>query len=1253
MKFEYKIGGTISSEHPSYIKRAVDEDLYTNLLQGNFCYVLTSRQMGKSSLTAQVIEKLRQDGIKCSWYDASFAGDKENVTANQWYRGLINRWVNELGLREFVNVKKFWEQREEFTFLERLDEFVNKILFTHISSSVVIFIDEIDSTINLDFTDDFFAWVRYCFNAREENPNYKRLTFCFAGVATPTDLIKDKNRTPFNIGKLIEPLRFQEDELNPLMEGLREQVVDQRRVQHEIHKWTGGQPFLTQRLCKLIQSEVEKIEFGQEEELIAQVVKNKIINNWEYNDEPVHLKTIRDRLLQDENKAISLLGLYRQILKGIELGESIELGDKLSEVRALRLAGLIVSEKGQLFVYNEIYRRVFSAEWVAKELERLRPYAVSLAQWLANDRDDKYLLTGQGFLDAQQWSLTRQLTTEDSQYLASSQKLHTEDFQAQAEEIIRRAKKKATLFTSIGVSGLIASMIASGIAWLNFNEVRWKTQIEQASSEVLSNHPKPSLERTIAAIKVGRELQKKIKGVHFNNYPSHTPLFALRQAIATDYWHEANRFAIPYDHNTASLAISADGKIIVSSTGLELPIRDGPISSLYETSKSASLVSYNDDENEKKYLADKKIVRVWRRDGSLITTFKSHRYNVVSVAISANGQTIVSKDFVGTTMIWSQDGRLIKTISSSCYDYLSGIKTETCSSGHTEVDISDDGQTIILSDGFEIKILSRDGSLIKTINIEKQQNEINRIKISGDGQTIVVLGDNTITIWNRKGSLVKTIKGVFEKLPIKSKSKETISTSLLKTKPVFQPVNFTSKLPQLKPKPIFYSVEVSADGQTIVSGSNDETVRIWRRDGSLVSTLKGHKAEIYSVGVSDDGQTIASSSGQAVKIWRGNGSLLANLTNVNTDLDFSGDARILFASAMVISADGQTIAYGSWDNQLRIWQRDESLISTINRNQDKNTKLSNDGQIFFVVKENRAELRNIDGSLITELDSFQLTPNTELLTISADSQTIIVREDKRKGSLGTYKYTTRIRRKDGSLVASLGDISDARISADGKTIATYSSYGEKIKVWQRDGSLIATLDHNATSGHNANRLAVSADGQTIVSANGTITAEWDQDSTAKVWQRNGSLISTLIGHKAAIYDLAASADGQTIVSGSEDKTVKVWNRDGSLIATLVGHQARVYSVGVSADGQTIVSGSKDKMVKVWRKDGSLIATLPTSDEVGHVSISADGQTIASESRDSIKIWHLNLDRLLDKGCAQIKGYLISHPEVNQEGLCPK
>ena len=79
------------------------------------------------------------------------------------------------------------------------------MLLRQIATNLVIFIDEIDSVLSLNFpTDDFFTFIRACYNQRVDQPAYNRLTFALLGVATPSDLIQDKKRTPFNIGRAIE-----------------------------------------------------------------------------------------------------------------------------------------------------------------------------------------------------------------------------------------------------------------------------------------------------------------------------------------------------------------------------------------------------------------------------------------------------------------------------------------------------------------------------------------------------------------------------------------------------------------------------------------------------------------------------------------------------------------------------------------------------------------------------------------------------------------------------------------------------------------------------------------------------------------------------------------------------------------------------------------------------------------------------------------------------------------------------------------
>ena len=65
----YVTGGTMGRDVPSYIPRGADEEFYQTLVEGRFCYVLTSRQMGKSSLMVRAAGRLREDGTHVAVLD--------------------------------------------------------------------------------------------------------------------------------------------------------------------------------------------------------------------------------------------------------------------------------------------------------------------------------------------------------------------------------------------------------------------------------------------------------------------------------------------------------------------------------------------------------------------------------------------------------------------------------------------------------------------------------------------------------------------------------------------------------------------------------------------------------------------------------------------------------------------------------------------------------------------------------------------------------------------------------------------------------------------------------------------------------------------------------------------------------------------------------------------------------------------------------------------------------------------------------
>ncbi|PHS38195.1 MAG: hypothetical protein COB07_08860 [Sulfurovum sp.] len=106
------------------------------------------------------------------------------------------------------------------------------------------------------------------------------------------------------------------------------------------------------------------------------------------------------------------------------------------------------------------------------------------------------------------------------------------------------------------------------------------------------------------------------------------------------------------------------------------------------------------------------------------------------------------------------------------------------------------------------------------------------------------------------------------------------------------------------------SVAISEDGKTIISGSWDQTIKIWdSASGTLLNTLKGHEDRVKSVAISKDGKTIISGSYKTIKIWdRESGKILKTLEGHTSSVN-----------SVAISKDGKTIISGSGDNTIKIW----------------------------------------------------------------------------------------------------------------------------------------------------------------------------------------------------------------------------------------------------------------------------------------------------------------------------------------------
>ncbi|WP_293061991.1 MULTISPECIES: hypothetical protein [unclassified Moorena] len=477
------------------------------------------------------------------------------------------------------------------------------------------------------------------------------------------------------------------------------------------------------------------------------------------------------------------------------------------------------------------------------------------------------------------------------------------------------------------------------------------------------------------------------------------------------------------------------------------------------------------------------------------------------------------------------------------------------------------------------------------------------------------------------------------------------------------------------------SVSFSPDGQLIASGSRDKTIKLWRKDGTLLKTLRGHRAGIHSVSFSQDGQIIASGSeDKTVKLWRKDGSLVMTLdgpdghTKTVHCVSFSRDRQMIASASedktiklwskdgvllqtltghsdsvlgVSISPNGQLIASASKDKTIKLWRRDGTLLKTWQAHTQPvvSVRFSPDGNtIASTSTDNTVKLWQTNGELIDTLEGHR----NWVLDVSFSS-------DGQRLATASADHTIKLWNSDGELIETLAGHSemvlDVSFSPDNKTIASASA-DKTIRLWASDGGILAPIRHNQTvrsvsfspdgemiataSADNTIQLlrlqdrtikAFSAHGEGLTgisfSPDSTIMASASEDKTVKLWNLDGSLLHTLEGHQDQVWGVSFSPDSKLIASASADETVKLWNLDGTLFKTLEGHQDQVWGVSFSPDSKQIASASNDGTVKLWNRDGKLLNTFKEhNDAVNWVSFSPDGEMIASASSDgTVKLWN--------------------------------
>ena len=448
-------------------------------------------------------------------------------------------------------------------------------------------------------------------------------------------------------------------------------------------------------------------------------------------------------------------------------------------------------------------------------------------------------------------------------------------------------------------------------------------------------------------------------------------------------------------------------------------------------------------------------------------------------------------------------------------------------------------------------------------------------------------------------------------------------------------------------------VDVSPNGQIIASASQDNTIKLWKADGSLITTLKdpslrdqgevAHAASVLEVNFSPDGQTLASASmDNTVKIWNvADGKLLKTFSDSN------------WISSVSFSPNEQIVATACADKTVKIWslnhdqppkvlQGHTDTVMDVSFNKEGNllASVSKDGSVRLW-NTRTWKLQRIFQTPGAQIYGVSFSPDSRLIASSSgdspirlwtlNSSTPTKPELVKKSGLNV-RFS-----QDGQTIAAAGQdgvirllnkkgvpleelrghqqsAGTVRFNPTDSNMLVSGSLDGTIRVWDRRG--IPSPNHKLAN--KVSKLAFNP-----VNTNVINLASGHEDGTIRLWKQNGTLIRELKEHKDYVSSMSFSSNGRMLASASSDNTVKLWDLSTQVSKTLTGHNKPVTAVSFSPDGRLVASASQDKTIKLWTTaEGQLQNTLEGhKDWVNSLNFSSDGKLIASGSSDgTVKLW---------------------------------
>jgi WD40 repeat protein len=419
------------------------------------------------------------------------------------------------------------------------------------------------------------------------------------------------------------------------------------------------------------------------------------------------------------------------------------------------------------------------------------------------------------------------------------------------------------------------------------------------------------------------------------------------------------------------------------------------------------------------------------------------------------------------------------------------------------------------------------------------------------------------------------------------------------------------------------------------------TALITLGNAALFTPLAGHTNTVYAVAFSPDGKTLATGSlDQTVRLW--NVSDPAHPTPLGQPL--TGHTNSVYAVAF--SPNGRTLATDSGDRTVRLWNvanpaHPITLGPPLTGHTDNISAVafSPDGRTLASGSNDRTvRLWNVS-------DPAHPTPLGQPLTGHTDYvKAVAFSPDGRTLASGSYDRTVRLWNvSDPAHPTPLGQpltghansVNAVAFSPDGRTLASGSA-DWAVRLWNVTDPAHAIPLGPPLIGHTnpVYAVAFSPDGRTLATSSA--------DHAVRLWNIPSTLMT---GHTNPVYTVVFSPDGRTLATGSGDRTVRLWNVADLAHPTLLGppltgHTSNVEAVAFNPDGRTLATGSRDRTVRSWNvTDPAHPAPLGQpltghTDWVTAVAFSPDGQTLVTGSTDhTVRLWGMNVDQAIQRICA--------------------